>query len=300
MCRRRTMRLPAVYPPHLELAPWIYHLLVMPLDGCLSRLPSALSPSLLLFARGGSALRLADGTLQLAPRVSLVGPYLGARDTQAAAGTVFLTVMFRPGFMAEALGPSVVELRDRIVPLDEVLPPGLVRRMLESVDASESPEDWAEAVQRLLRQCLRPRRDPARLADLLEASTHLFSPARDIAAHMGISLRHLERRVAHGYGANLRELRRVARFGFSLARLQARPPGRGELTRIAQDFGYYDQAHMDRDYREMAGASPGELLRAAAAGVPEYWWCRFGRRDFRDLFLPEDVDSVQARLFAAP
>ncbi|MFZ5583953.1 MAG: hypothetical protein ACOZCK_14970 [Pseudomonadota bacterium] len=49
------MVMPLVVAPHPELAPWIYHILVMPLDGCLSRLPSALSPGLLLFARGGAA-----------------------------------------------------------------------------------------------------------------------------------------------------------------------------------------------------------------------------------------------------
>lgn len=292
------MRPPAIYSPHPELAPWIHHILVMSLDGSLSCLPSALSPNLLLFVRGGTALPQADGSYRAVPRASLIGPYLTPRVSRALPGSVFLTVMFRPGFLAEALGPSVVELRDRIVPLDEVLPPALVGQMLASVDDSESADDWAAAVQGLLRQCLRPRRNPERLADLLEASTHLFSPARDIAAHMGISLRHLERRVAHGYGANLRELRRVARFGFSLARLQAQPLERGALTRIAQDFGYYDQAHMDRDYREMAGLPPGELLRAVSSGEPGYWWCRFGQRDFRDLFLPGDVDSVQARLFA--
>ncbi|WP_205230255.1 helix-turn-helix domain-containing protein [Azospira oryzae] len=292
------MVMPLVVAPHPELAPWIYHILVMPLDGCLSRLPSALSPGLLLFARGGAAQPLADGSCRAVPRASLTGPYLDPRESRAAPGSVFLSVMFRPGVMAEALGPGVGELRDRIVPLDEVLPPLLVRQMLETVDASDSPADWVAAVQGLLRRCLRPRRDPARLADLLGASTHLFSPAGQIAAHLGIGLRQLERRVAHGYGANLRELRRVARFGFSLARLQAQPPRRGELTRIAQDFGYYDQAHMDRDYRDMAGASPGELLRAVADGAPGYWWYRLGQRDFRDLFLPDDVDSVQAGLFS--
>lgn len=292
------MVLPLVVAPHPELAPWIYHILVMPLDGCLSRLPSTLSPSLLLFARGGSALRLSDGSLRFAPRASLVGPYLEARDTQALPGSVFLSIMFRPGVMAEALGPGVGELRDRIVPLDEVFPAVRVARLMQIVDDSQSPTVWVAAVQDLLCRCLLPRRDLGRLADLLAAAPEIFQPAHHIAAHLGIGLRQLERRVAHNYGANLRELRRMARFGFSLTRLQTRPPERGELTRIAQDFGYYDQAHMDRDYREMAGASPGELLRAVAAGDPGYWLYRFGQRDFRDLFLPDDVDSVQARLFA--
>jgi AraC-like DNA-binding protein len=295
------MVLPLVVAPHPELAPWLHHILVMGVNACLTRLPSALSPSLLLFTRGRSHLRQVDGSFVPVPQACLSGPYLQAREYLAEPDSIFIAVIFRPGFMAEALGPGVGELRDRLIPLDEVLPPMLVANLLETVAGSSDPLAWVEATQQLLRRCLRPRRELGRAADLLQATNHLFHPARRIASCMGIGLRQLERRIEHGYGTNLRELRRVVRFGFSLAHFNvAVPPRRGELTHIAQSFGYYDQAHMDRDYRDLAGMPPGEMLRLAAGDESGYWPFRFGRRDFRKLFLPEDVDSVQARLFGAP
>ena len=41
------------------------------------------------------------------------------------------------------------------------------------------------------------------------------------------------------------------------------------LAEIAYDCGYFDQAHMNRDFRELAGTTPSGLLvrRSAAGGV---------------------------------
>lgn len=295
------MALPLVVAPHPELAPWLHHILVMDVDAYLTRLPSSLSPSLLVFPRGGSHLRQADGRFIPVPQACLAGPYLQAREYLAEPNSVFMAAMFRPGFMAEALGPSVSELRDQLIPLDEVLPPALVARFLETVAGSSDRRNWVAALQQLLRHCLRPGREVGKAVDLLQATDHLFYPARRIASCLGIGVRQLERRIEQGYGTNLRELRRAVRFGFSLAHLNATASlRRGELTRIAQNFGYYDQAHMDRDYRDLSGMSPGEMLRLAAGDESGYWSFRFEQRDFRDLFLPDDVASVQLRLFGTP
>jgi AraC-like DNA-binding protein len=35
---------------------------------------------------------------------------------------------------------------------------------------------------------------------------------------------------------------------------------RHRFAEIAQRCGYYDQAHMNREFRELAGAAPGEFV----------------------------------------
>lgn len=290
--------MPRVFAPHPRLAPWIHHLLLLALPGaCRSEIPAALSPSLLVFPRGRTAAVAPDGQLLRLPRACLCGPSLMPRASLAEPSTVFISVMFRPGFLPEALGPGVHELRERLLPLEDFAPPARVAEMLEQFDASADPRNWIAALQALLLALLRPGCAPARALELLGARQALFAPTPRIAAVLGIGPRQLERRVAHAFGANLRELRRVTRFGFALARLHQDPPGKGGLARLAQDFGYFDQPHLDRDFRAFTGLSPGALLRAARGEDPAYWAYRFSRRNFGALFLPADVASVQESLF---
>ena len=53
---------------------------------------------------------------------------------------------------------------------------------------------------------------------------------------------------------------RILRFRHA-ARELVRPDGRS-LAEIALDCGYYDQAHLNRDFREFSGRSPTELMAA--------------------------------------
>lgn len=275
-----------VFPPHRRLAALILHVLAMKLDGCESRLPCALSPSLLLFVRGGTALRRGDGGIEPLPRASLCGPYLTHRSSLALPGTVFISVMFKPGLFDLAMGFPVTELGDGIIPLESICGQTATDRLLDQVDTARQIEDAVQAIQRFLldRWTDMPRTSfgPA----FLHARAQLFRPVKDLAAHFGLGERQFERRVRQSFGVPLRELRRMARFGHALARMVSAPVERGDLTRIAQDSGYYDQAHMDREFADFAGLSPGRLLGAAASDDPGYWVYRMNRTDFGRLFLP--------------
>ena len=55
-------------------------------------------------------------------------------------------------------------------------------------------------------------------------------------------------------------LRRVLRFRRSFRLLSAMPPG--AWARAAAQAGYFDQAHMIRDFRQFAGVAPGEFFGA--------------------------------------
>lgn len=284
--------------PGPALAPWIYPPLLMQVDTpCVSRIPAAISPALFLIPRG-ACLALAPGGSPAAgeiplPRVMLTGPTLQPRYTRCLAGTRFISLLFRPGYLAEALGPGVNELRDQNLPLEDFFSPGAVAALHEQLVSTDHPRQWMAAVARLLQGALRPRSDPRRAALLKAGYVDMFAPARQLAAAQGIGLRHLERRLHHAYGMNLRELRRIARFGFALAKLTGSPPARGGLTRLAQDFGFYDQSHLDREFTALAGESPSALLAGARGDDPGFWLYRLGRRDFRTLFLEHDVDEVQ-------
>jgi AraC-like DNA-binding protein len=98
----------------------------------------------------------------------------------------------------------------------------------------------------------------------------------DLAEEVGWSRRHLSERFRVEVGLPPKVVARVLRFEQARGRL--RRPGAPDLATIAAEAGYYDQAHLTRDFNELAGCSPSRWLideqlpfvqdDAAPAGAP--------------------------------
>jgi AraC-like DNA-binding protein len=97
-------------------------------------------------------------------------------------------------------------------------------------------------------------------------------PVPDLAAEVGWSRRHLSRRFSTQVGLAPTTTARVLRFRRAADLLvpgpgvAARPPRR--IADVAQDCGYADHAHLDREFRALAGCSPQEYVAGwATTGV---------------------------------
>ena len=78
-----------------------------------------------------------------------------------------------------------------------------------------------------------------------------------IVSETGCSPRHLIAQCRQEIGLTPKTLARVLRFGRAVRIIKA---GGTELSDIANDCGYYDQAHFSRDFRAFAGVTPTELI----------------------------------------
>ena len=82
----------------------------------------------------------------------------------------------------------------------------------------------------------------------------------ELAAELGWSHRRLIARFREQIGLTPKAAARVLRFDAAVAALGSeRADG---LADVAFRCGYYDQAHLNRDFRELAGTTPGAFLRA--------------------------------------
>jgi AraC-like DNA-binding protein len=97
-------------------------------------------------------------------------------------------------------------------------------------------------------------------------------PVPALAAEVGWSRRHLSRRFAAQVGLPPTTTARVLRFRRAADLLVPRPGELGGISRrigdVAQDAGYADHAHLDREFRALAGCTPQDYVAGwAAAGV---------------------------------
>lgn len=90
------------------------------------------------------------------------------------------------------------------------------------------------------------------------AETGGLIPVATLAHELGCSRRHLSSRFREQVGPGPKTAARLLRFQRAV-RLLERDDGR-RFAEIAQRCGFYDQAHLNREFRELAGATPTEHI----------------------------------------
>ena len=167
---------------------------------------------------------------------------------------------------SDVLGRLAGEVRERVLAA-----PGWAGRftvleefLADRVRAAQSPGGQA------------PRPEVSYAWDRLRQTRGAISVA-DLAAETGWSARHLGEQFRAETGLSPKAGARVIRFDRArrhLLRTQA-AGGRVVLAELAAEWGYFDQAHLARDFRDLAGCPPSVLLaeelRNVQAGLQGDW-----------------------------
>jgi AraC-like DNA-binding protein len=164
------------------------------------------------------------------------------------------------------LGVPAAGLAAALVPLGAVVGP-LLEQMYDEIAGARTWRERFEALDRHLvrwtQTPLGPRhgiRDELRWAWSALQRSHGALRVEDLARETGWSRRHLTAQFSGEFGIGPKTAARVMRFQRSRARLLAAPRGGG--AQVAAECGYADQAHLSREWRELAGYSPTQWLRA--------------------------------------
>jgi AraC-like DNA-binding protein len=194
------------------------------------------------------------------PSAFLVGELTGALRVQPSARISTMGIRFRPSGLSAFCKVPQDELTDRTTPIDELW--GVLGRELEVlVHEAEGDARRVGIAEDFLLARLAAGRGPdlaveAAVGQLLSerGQTRIAS----LAATAGLSERQLERRFRSAVGLGPKALARLVRFQEVYRRLGEDAPG--DWAMVALDCGYFDQAHLLRDYRELAGSPPSRLL----------------------------------------
>jgi AraC-like DNA-binding protein len=164
------------------------------------------------------------------------------------------------------LGIPMHELSTRVVPLAEALGPRtdlLVERLAETAGWERRFALLDDTI--LARVTDAPRANPEvawAWGELVRTNGGV--PIGALTERTGWSARHLIDRFRDQVGVTPKLAARILRFEQVVARVE-RARGVGWAD-IAYDCGYYDQAHLNRDFRQFAGTTPTAF---AAALLPD-------------------------------
>jgi AraC-like DNA-binding protein len=208
----------------------------------------------------GSPLRITDPrTGSVVRRSSFVaGVHEGHVLTETAGLQLGIEVRMTPTGAHKLLGVAMHTLANEAVALESLAgrDAGLLAEQLAALG------DWSARFALLdveLGRLL--RRGPVASPSVEWAWRRLVETSGRISVmslvrELGCTRKHLAERFREQVGVSPKTLARVLRFerAVQAARRNGRP-----LAEIAADCGYYDQAHLNREFRDLAGATPSEL-----------------------------------------
>lgn len=205
-----------------------------------------------------SYLVLPDGCIDLiyspSGHLEVVGAMTRGRRFDLAAQSRTVGVRFRPGMATAFLPVSAHQITDCTVPLNALC--GSAAREWESRLAEARSID--HCCQLLTVGIGRPDGAPTVSQRAVEAVTAAYGDVdlSCIAQQAGMTARHLRRRLLDETGLSPKRLCRVLRFRRASA-LRARSL---PWSFVAAQAGYFDQAHLIRDFREFTGSTPMSVL----------------------------------------
>lgn len=185
------------------------------------------------------------------------GQLTGPIRLQPRGESDVIGIRLRSSAARAVLRAPISELNETVTPLAEVR-----RSLVEVLTDAAARESAPEArVQRLTAVLGRVgvSEPPALVRAAVRALSDPNPPAvHTLARELGTTPRTLERRVLEETGLSPRMLRKVFRFRRAFRLLSGIPAGRWGT--VATQAGYFDQAHLIRDFKQFAGASPSAFF----------------------------------------
>jgi AraC-like DNA-binding protein len=215
-----------------------------------------------------------DGKLKLQPRSFLVGQMTGPILISPSGPVQLLAIRFHPGGTLPFLSVPLHEITDQVVDLGG-LSSKLERELLRVTSIASSLHEKTAAVEKCLTaQLLNGDQDSwlMTLAARIVETGGVVS-VDQLASDAGVSSRQLERRFLREVGLGPKLLGRIIRFQQVFRAVEQ---SNSAWAGIAAECGYYDQAHLIRDFNQFARQTPAVLFSNQSAFTE--WFTRKARK----------------------
>jgi AraC-like DNA-binding protein len=157
------------------------------------------------------------------------------------------------------LGIPMHELSNRVLEAEDVLGGG--RELVERLETARGWDARFALLDAVILRRLEGARRPApeilwawRALEQTDGALRIGA----LADRIGRSRKHLLAGFRTHVGLGPKTVARVMRFNRAVSALRRGPP---QLAELAAECGYFDQAHLNREFREFAGTTPVEFAR---------------------------------------
>jgi len=255
------------FEPHADLASVVkcYWTLEVPLepqapkqrivpDGCLE----------MIFILGDDIKRyVSEDEFIIQPRAMVVGQITEPFVIQPTGYVHCFAVRFYPFGFANFVNRPIKKMADKETPISQLFDETLAEKLTQEIIRADDDQERITIVEAFLLNKFYEKavidqvvKTTIETLLLTKGSTSINNILRDDPSKR----RQLERKFLKQVGLSPKQLGKVIRLQAALKMLLTQKTE--NLTRIAYDSEYYDQAHFNRDFKELTGINPKDFLES--------------------------------------
>lgn len=200
-----------------------------------------------------------DGKILVQPRSFVFGQITSPLEIRPTGKTKILAARFHPDGFVPFISGSLQEMENKAVPLDQLF--GEEGNLLEKEIMQHS--SVSEKIKQLEHFLLNKLKGREWIERMIKSSVDIILKLKGqvsvevLADQLNIHRRQLERKFSATIGMSPKQLAKIIRLQSSLKLLEKNQFT--NLTNLAYDSGYFDQAHFIKDFREFTGMSPKQF-----------------------------------------
>jgi AraC-like DNA-binding protein len=196
-------------------------------------------------------------------RSGIWGVPTGAFDYALEGAGKVCGLRFRPGAFRAILGRPLHGITDRVLALSEVFPWDGVAATREVLECADDAGMVAAATRLLAPHLPAPDPQVERIAAILRLveTTPGLTQVEQVAEGCGMGVRSLQQLFSEYVGVSPKWA--IRRFRLHEAADRLADGIEPDLAVLAQDLGYFDQAHFTSDFRKLVGESPARYCERA-------------------------------------
>ncbi|WP_232374036.1 helix-turn-helix domain-containing protein [Leptospira chreensis] len=245
--------------PCKTLEPYVQKYLIIESEGGIENRILPNSNLVLSFQLSGNLRSEETNTLYDLPRAGIAGFRKSPRkiiySRNSSALLVILTEIGAYAFFKEPIS----EFYGKTVSLEDLIPTSLVRKIEEQLFVCKSEEGRISLIETFLLQNRKDRIiDPIIKQTLFKIQSHKGNiKIKDLTQGLPISLDSLEKKFKTSIGTTIKHYASLLRIQ-SVIRSHSREKN---LTDLAYLAGYFDQSHLNKEFKLYTGQSPKEFFQ---------------------------------------
>lgn len=257
------MKFKIIHPSH-PLSQYIKYYWVMEAETLAETVRERIIPTgniELMFHFRNSFICEKDHHISLQPRSHVCGISSSFFDVATNGDCGVIAVTFYPWGACNFFNLHLSEIEDTCVDLRDIFHSG-IRSVEERICSAPSIGRKVSIIEEFLLNKLKPAKHTD--FSLIQSCIHMINTERGqcrtqhLARELSVSSKSLERKFSAFVGKTPKQFSRIVRFQEIIRCMSSLK--NTNMTDLAYENGYYDQAHFIKDFKTLSGYTPSEFL----------------------------------------